>query len=170
MGITIFEARNRMHLVEVIFYVFLIFGAVMWLGLYMIDKWERIRDLQRQTDARYVRNVVDMYLLNYDFLPENETGYDWDYSYNIKTNQVSILFNNLREKKIISPIFDPMNNSKYHYKYHKFKAGEYGCDRAFAIFQVSSFEGKIANHGSGSCPEKDFVKDAPNGYTIQWFE
>ena len=165
-----FESQKRAHMVEFVFYIFLLFAAIMWIGLYMIGKWERMRDVKRQTDARQIRTVVEMYLTSFDSLPDNETNYDWDYSYNPETDKVSILFRGLIEKDFITPVFDPMNSEKYYYRYHKFKAGEYGCERNFAIFQIMSFEGKIRDRGQGICPERNFAAESPNGYTIQWFE
>ncbi|HNV97271.1 MAG TPA: hypothetical protein PKL13_03055 [bacterium] len=150
--------------------VFMILCATVMVGIYMNNRWKRMRDIRRRGDLQQIIKVIDMYALeNNGNLPENETNYEWDSSFDPKSSN-QILFKTLKEKKLLSTVFDPVNNKDYQYRYHKFQKGEYGCDRSFAIFQVTSFEDSSENIGSGSCPERDFTKEAPNGFTIQWFE
>lgn len=161
---------KRFKLLEAGLVLCLIAIFAVWMGNYMIDKWERIRDSKRSMDVKNVENVLNMYNLHYGELPNNEYSGEWDETYNSKSDKVQILFNSLRKKKFISGIFDPMNGEKYYYRYHKFNSGEYGCRGNFAIFQIMSFEGKTPGIGYGACPERDFAKEAPNGYTLQIFE
>lgn len=151
------------------FFVFLIGLWVVVLGIYMNKELKDVRDLKRSADISTIRSVVNMHILDTQKLPENVSLDSWDYGYKLKKESKFVLYN-LFEKKILgSPVFDPINNYKYYYRYHKFNKGEYGCDKEFAIFQVSNFERHVSDHGKGICPNKDFVNDAPNGYTMQWF-
>ena len=59
---------------------------------------------------------------------------------------------------------------EYFYRYKKFDAGSFDCRRGFYILQVMNFEGQTDDHGWGSCPGRNFVDEAPNGYTIQVFD
>lgn len=157
-------------ILTVVILVSIILCVTVIIGIYMNDRWKKMRNIRRNADLQQVIKAIDMYTLeNNGNLPANETNYEWDSSFD-PANSNQTLFKTLREKKLLSTVFDPVNNKDYQYRYHKFQKGEYGCDRAFAIFQVTSFEGSSANIGSGSCPERDFTKEAPNGYTIQWFE
>lgn len=153
----------------IFFLTIILFCVVIIVGTYMNNRWKKMRDIRRSADVQQVIKVMEVYQSNYNKLPDNETRDDWDKSYDPKTSNQT-LFKTLRDANLISPIFDPVNNEQFLYKYHKFDAGEYGCDRAFAIFQIVSFEEKVNNIGSGFCPDRDFTKEAPNGYTIQWFE
>ncbi len=171
----IFRYNNIMKLINIhslpttTFFVFLIGLWAIVLGVYMNKELKDIRDLKRNADMSTIRSVVNMYILDAQKLPENVSLDSWDYGYKLKKESKFVLYN-LFEKGIFdSPIFDPLNDHKHYYRYHKFNAGEYGCEKSFAIFQVSSFETENSNHGSGFCPNKDFVSDAPNGYTMQWF-
>ena len=65
---------------------------------------------------------------------------------------------------------DSANNSFYHYRYQKYKAGSFGCAGSFYILQISSFELVASDTGKGECPGFDWAKLTPNGYTIQGFE
>ncbi len=151
---------------------FLVFMIAFWsivMGIYMTNQWKHIRDIRRSTDISTIQMAISVYVQDFNALPDNISLDAWDYGYKLKNESKFVLYN-LFEKGIFdSPIFDPLNDHKYYYRYHKFNAGEYGCEESFAIFQVSSFETESSNHGSGSCPKKDFVSDAPNGYTMQWF-
>lgn len=67
-------------------------------------------------------------------------------------------------------IKDPINDSAYHYRYQKLRAGDYGCENSFYILQVANFELLTKNNGRGECPELNWAKLAPNGYTAQDFD
>ncbi len=159
-------------LLSIIFIIIIVICGIVILGLYMEDRWKVMRDIKRHNDIGAVIRAVDMYYLNNGVLPKNSSTKSWDSSYDLE-NKNQTLFKVLRDAKLLSPIFDPKNNDDYHYQYHKFERGEYGCNKAFAIFQVTKFESKNSkndDHGQGKCPGKNFVLDAPNGYTYQWFE
>ena len=77
----------------------------------------------------------------------------------------------MSNKKYVQFIGNCPSNVNRDAKYTvRFEKGEYGCERPFAIFQVVNFETLVADNGEGACPERNFVLEAPNGYTIQWFE
>ncbi|MCD4704769.1 hypothetical protein K8R66_01700 [bacterium] len=149
--------------------VSIVICAVVVLGIYMNDRWKVMRDIRRKGDIKQVDKIVELYLLNYGKLPENQSDNEWDSSYDPQTKNKT-LFKSLQDLNLISSIFDPKNDEVYNYRYHKFKAYEYGCNRSFAIFQVTGFEDEVDDHGKGECPDRDFAAEVPNGYTIQWFE
>ncbi len=164
------ETEKYTHsLLTAAFLIMIIFFTVIVMGSYMNDRWKKIRDVKRTSDAQQVIKAIEIYKSINDTLPENETLDSWDRSYDLKTAN-AVLFKTLRDRNLISQVFDPTNNEQFYYRYHKFDKGEYGCSRAFAIFQVVSFETNALNIGSGLCPKRDFTKEALNGYTVQWFE
>jgi hypothetical protein len=161
--------KSIKSLLTVVTLVSLILCATIMIGIYTNSRWKRIRDVRRVADAQQIIKAIEFYILDFGQLPENETQDEWDSSFD-PGNSNQTLFKSLREKKLLSQVFDPVNNNAFNYRYHKFKAGEYGCSRTFAIFQITSFEGRGDNIGSGFCPDRDFTKEAPNGFTVQWFE
>lgn len=164
-----YTGKHINSVLSTVFLIIIVICSIIILGAYMNDRWKKIRDIRRRGDVQQVIKVVEFYKLRYNSLPDNETENDWDSSYDPDNNNQT-LFKTLREKKLLSHIFDPKNNEEYHYRYHKFESGEYGCNRTFAIFQVTSFEEDVYNHGKCECPERNFIDEAPNGFTYQWFE
>ncbi|MCD4705820.1 hypothetical protein K8R61_01940, partial [bacterium] len=122
-----------------------------------------------RADMQTIIKGIDIYYLNEGRLPDNISDQDWDSTYDIDNDNDTFL-KELREDGILSYIFDPKNSEEYQYRYHKFEVGEYGCKRPFAIFQVKKFESDFGEVGEGACPNKNFVLEAPQGYTYQWFE
>ena len=151
------------------FYVFLIASWVIILGTYISKEIKDVRDLKRTADISTIRSGVNIHIMDFRELPDNISLDLWDYGYELKKESKFVFYNLFERGVFKSSIADPINNKKYHYRYHKFKAGEYGCKKEFAIFQIFSFERSASDHGTGSCPDKNFVDDAPNGYTMQWF-
>jgi len=77
----------------------------------------------------------------------------------------------LKEEGLVDrEIKDPINDVAYHYRYSKFRAGDYGCKNSFYILQIANFELSTGNNGQGECPELNWTKQAPNGYTAQSFD
>jgi len=117
-------------------------------------------------DASSIVKALDYYNLQFGAYPDNtdDDGQGWD-----KTNDPT-------DRKFLEPlmkvgllpnlVFDPKNDSNYYYRYQKFAAGDYGCDRPYVIFQVTSFEEKEPT-GSGRCPQINWTTLAPKGYTWQ---
>ena len=163
------QEKNTNSLLSIIFIIIIVICGMIILGIYMDDRWRKMRDIKRQADIKTVIQAINLYHLNNNKLPDNSTNAQWDSSYDLE-NSNQTLFKVLRDANLLSPIFDPKNNKEYQYRYHKFEKGEYGCNRTFAIFQVIKFESEVGDHGRGSCPDKNFVLEAPNGFTRQWFE
>lgn len=163
------QEKSINSLLSLIFIIIIVICGIVILGVYMNDRWKTMRDIRRQADLQIVVKAIDMYYLNNGKLPDNSTNNQWDSSYDLENNNQT-LFKALRNEKLLSPIFDPKNNEEYQYRYHKFRRGEHGCDRTFAIFQITKFETEVDDHGSGECLSKNFVLDIPNGYTYMWFE
>jgi hypothetical protein len=67
-------------------------------------------------------------------------------------------------------VSDPVNDIFYHYRYRKYAAGEFGCQGAFYILQIASFESPSADKGQGECPDFNWPQTTLNGYTIQGFD
>jgi hypothetical protein len=163
------QEKNINSLISIIFIIVIIICGIIVLGVYMNDRWKNMRDIRRQADIKNTIKAVDIYYLDHSKLPDNVTNNEWDSSYDLANNNQT-LFKVLRDNNLLSQIFDPKNNEEYQYRYHKFKRGEYGCSRTFAIFQVTKFETEVEDHGQGECLSRNFVLDAPNGYTYMWFE
>jgi len=163
------QKKDINSLLSIIFIIIIVVCGIVILGIYMNDRWKEMRDVRRHVDIKSVIKAIDIYYLDNDRLPENVSDGDWDSSYDLE-NKNQTLFKELRDDGLLSSIFDPKNNEKYHYRYHRFEKGEYGCDKAFAIFQVTEFESEAGDPGEGACLYKNFVLDAPNGFTYQWFE
>lgn len=161
--------KSIKSLISIIFIIIILVCGIIIFGVYMNEKWKSMRDVRRRGDIQTVMKAINFYLLDENGLPQNETNNEWDSSYNPDNNHQT-LFKTLREGELLSYIFDPKNDLEHNYKYHRFEKGEYGCNRPFAIFQVTNFETLVYDNGEGACPERNFVLEAPNGYTIQWFE
>ena len=132
----------------------------------------RVKDSKRLADIRQIKAALDMYSYRHNAFP-NVTDNDingWDTSFEFDGAGGNFL-NILVEENFIDQIpFDPVNSNNFYYRYKKFPAGSFGCARPFYILQAVNFEGDRNDHGWGSCPEKDFVSELPNGYTIQVFD
>jgi len=141
-------------------------GFLLSAVFYLNSRWEKIRDIRRQADAGPIVKALDFYNIQFGFYPDNtdDDGEGWDKS------------NDLVDRKFLEPLskvgllpalaFDPTNNADYYYRYQKFASGDFGCPRPYAVFQISKFE-EVQNLGRGECPEINWTKLAPNGYT--WF-
>lgn len=133
---------------------------------YLNSRWEKIRDIRRQADASSIIKALDYYNVQFGAYPENSDndGDGWDNS------------NDAADRKFLEPLnkvgllpalaFDPKNDDVYHYRYQKFSSGDFGCERPYAVFQITKFE-EVQNLGRGECPQVNWTKLAPNGYT--WF-
>ncbi|MDD4289990.1 MAG: hypothetical protein PHH83_01795 [Patescibacteria group bacterium] len=163
------EQKSAKSILNILYLVLIILCLTIIAGLYINSQHKKIRDAVRLESLKQIKMLIELYRLEFDGLPENQTKDEWDRSFNL-IDQSNTLFQNLKQIFFESNIADPANDNNFHYRYHKFQKGEYGCDKTFAIFQVTSFENEIKNIGSGSCPHRDFTKEAPNGFTIQWFE
>lgn len=159
------DEEVKIYLGRILMLVFvcaLLIGAL----FYFNSRWAKIRDIRRLADSASITKALDFYFLENGFYPEagSDDGNGWD-----KTNDPARVFiRPLSELGLISSlIFDPKNNEDYFYRYQKFVAGEYGCDRPFAVFQIASFETTRDNAGIGACPDYNFTALAPAGFT--WF-
>lgn len=163
------DQKKISSLLTIICLIVIVICAIIIFGVYMNKKWERMRDIRRRSDVAQVKKALEYHKFEFNSLPDNQTDGQWDVSYDA-VNGRQALFKELQSKGIVSNIFDPKNNSKYYYRYHKFDNGEYGCSGEYAIFQVMNFEGSnLSGHGEGSCPERDFASETPNGYTLQFW-
>lgn len=146
--------------------VLLAVGFLLSAIFYLNSRWEKIRDIRRQADAGSIVKALDYYNVQFGSYPENtdDDGDGWDKS------------NDGADRKFLEPLnkvgllpalaFDPKNDESHYYRYQKFNAGEFGCTRPYAVFQVANFE-EVKDLGRGECPEINWTIFAPNGYT--WF-
>lgn len=132
----------------------------------------KVRDIKRRADFRQLQTALAIYQDKFNALPvvfDNDPD-GWDNSLE-SIEYAKEFLSVLKQKQIINQeITDPLNAGSYYYRYKKFPAGAYGCDKPFIVLQINNFEVYTKDHGAGSCPKRDFVSEAPNGYTVQIFE
>ena len=163
------QGKNINSLLSIIFLIIIVVCGIIISGMYMNNRWKNMRDVRRVSDLKAIIKAVDIYYLDKGRLPDNISDQEWDSTYDPETNNQTFL-KELQDKGILSYIFDPKNSEEYQYRYHKFERGEYGCDQAFAIFQITKFESDYNDLGKGECLDKNFTLEAPRGFTHQWFE
>lgn len=132
----------------------------------------KIRDQKRKADLRQISLALQLYLDNNQKFPpvEDSDWSGWDLSFELDGSQ-QLFLSRLSQVGYIDRVpNDPLNNINYLYRYKYYPSGSFGCSKAFFILQALNFEGNEKKHGSGSCPEFNFVDLASNGYTIQVFE
>jgi hypothetical protein len=130
----------------------------------------KVKDLKRLIDIKKIERALDAYHGKYGFYPESiDDWMGWDLSYEYKGNKgfLEIL---KKERMLDYSILDPINDETYHYRYAKYNAGDYGCEKAYYILQVINFEMATEKNGKGICPGFDFAEDFTNGYTVQRFD
>lgn len=131
----------------------------------------KFRDIKRRADIKILVKALDLYHDKYGKYPDSISDWqDWDLSIGYNGGKADFLSKLKDEKFIDKDIKDPINDFVYHYRYHKFPAGDYGCDNSFYILQIAGFELPTEDNGRGECPEFDWAKLAPNGYTAQNFD
>lgn len=153
-------------LILVIFSVGLLLLSIFYLN----TRWEKIRDIRRQADAKTIIKALQYYYNFYNEFPpsSDDDGEGWDKS------------NDLADRDFLKPLvdkgilafqpFDPKNNQQYYYRYQKFPSGSFGCPRPFTVFQVIKFETSGLQPGVGNCQNINFIELAPQGFTWQDFE
>ena len=133
---------------------------------------DKVKDTKRKADIKQIQTALAIYQSKFDVFPnvEDKDFRGWDATFE-PLGQPQEFLNILEQEKIIDQIpRDPVNSDIYYYRYQKFPPNSFGCKNSFYILQIMNFEGDVKNHGFGSCSERDFVNEAPNGYTIQVFE
>ncbi len=157
-----------------IIYKLLIMSAVIGLlissMIYLNNRWDKIRDIRRQGDLQSITKALNFYYYQYDKYPgtSDDDGDGWDKSSD--KGDYSFLDPLIEVGLLSARPFDPKNNEEYYYRYQKFEQGDFGCNRDYAIFQITQFETEVQKHGSGSCPEIEWTELAPGGYTWQGME
>ena len=147
--------------------------AAMILGAsYMNKRWGKLRDVRRQGDARSIVKALDFYYSQYGHYPEvsDDDGDGWDKSNDAGVEGISFLSDLVTAGYLTAVPFDPLNDEVYYYRYKKFLKGEYGCDDDFYVFQITRFETIGNSLGYGTCPNIDWTKIAPLGYTMMILE
>ena len=131
----------------------------------------KAHDVKRRADIKVLTKALDLYHDKYGYYPESDNDQrGWDLTYKEAGGEIRFL-NILKEEGFLDKIvIDPINNATFLYRYQKYPAGSFGCGQSFYILQILNFELPTDNNGRGECLEMDWVKDAPNGYTIQSFD
>ncbi len=132
----------------------------------------KVKDTKRKADIKQIQTALAVYQSRFGVLPEVEDDdyRGWDATFE-PLGQPQEFLNILEREEIIDYVpRDPVNSDIYYYRYRKFPANSFGCREPFYILQIMNFEGNVNDHGFGSCPERNFVDEAPNGYTVQVFE
>lgn len=131
----------------------------------------KARDIKRRADIRIMVKALDLYHDNHGYYPSSMDDWQgWDLTYEYKGGEFSFLPELKKDSLIDRMVSDSLNNDIFHYRYQKFNVGDYGCDKAFYILQITNFELPTKNTGYGQCPELDWVETVPNGYTVQTFD
>ena len=143
---------------------------VLFLSVFDMIK-SKARDVKRRSDIKVLIKALDLYHDKYNKYPDSINDWQgWDLSISHNGGKVEFV-NKLEEDGLVDrEIKDPINDVAYHYRYSKFQAGDYGCENSFYILQIANFELSTKNNGRGECPELDWAKSAPNGYTVQSFD
>lgn len=128
----------------------------------------KARDVKRRADMKVLVKALDLYHDKYGKYPESTNDWQgWDLSLSYNGGQEDFI-GKLREEKFIDKaVKDPINDTTYHYRYQKYKAGDYGCGKDFYILQATNFELPTKNNGQGGCADFNWAEYAPNGYTVQ---
>jgi len=132
------------------------------------DIQAKSRDAKRLSDASDINKALDIYFDKYSNYPDtiDEDYGGWDTTFE-PDGQAMVFLPALVQNGILNNYpLDPKNNTVYYYRYQKFPRGSFGCRTDFIVFQVFNFETIQDNHGTGSCPERNFADEAPNGFTI----
>lgn len=150
--------------------VFIGFLVVLFLSGFDMIK-AKARDMKRRADISILIKALALYHDKYGRYPNSIDDWQgWDLSISYNGGPTSFL-NKLTEDGLVDrQVKDPVNDAAYHYRYQKFRAGDSGCQNSFYILQVVNFELSTKNNGRGECPELDWTKLAPNGYTVQDFD
>lgn len=152
--------------------VVVMLAAIIFGASYMSKRWGSLRDIRRQGDAQSIVKALDFYYSQYGHYPEvsDDDGDGWDKSNDSQVEGVNFLSELVSAGYLTAVPFDPLNDEVYYYRYKKFKKGEYGCVDDFYVFQISRFESSENSLGHGSCPNLDWTKIAPLGYTVMTLE
>ena len=160
------EESVKSLVIKVLFLILII--AFLFLSvMYLNKRWGKIRDIRRQADAKSVIRALDFYNIQFGSYPEtlDDDGDGWDKSND--TENRSFLEPIIKVGLLPTLVFDPTNDEEHYYRYQKFVAGDFGCRRPFAVFQVTGFESELNVKGNGECPDLDWTSLVPNGFT--WF-
>lgn len=132
----------------------------------------KVRDIKRKADLKQIQTALELYRAKTGYFPlvADKDFQGWDTSYEPPGQEFEFLSVLEKEKTIDRAVKDPINSYIYYYRYKKFPAGSFGCKDAFYVLQIMNFESNIKDHGWGKCPKRNFVDEAPNGYTVQVFE
>jgi hypothetical protein len=128
----------------------------------------KARDVKRRADIKVLIKALDLYHDKYGKYPDSINDWQgWDLSISYNGGKADFINKLIEDKFVDREIKDPINDVAYHYRYAKFQAGDYGCQNSFYILQIANFELPAGDNGRGECPELDWAKLAPNGYTVQ---
>lgn len=132
----------------------------------------KAHDTKRKSDAQDIARALELYIDKHGEYPdvEDDDYGGWDTTIEPTGNAPEFL-NILVQENMLSEVpVDPVNNEVYFYRYQKFPLGAFGCTRPFVVLQIFNFEALNTDHGTASCPERDFTLEVPNGFSIQKFQ
>jgi len=150
-----------------IFFLVLIFCLVAVFISSFDTIFSKSRDIKRRAGIKTIIKALDLYHDEYGFYPESTDDWrGWDLTYDYKNSGSGFLEILRKEGFINKRISDPINDSNYYYRYQKYPAGSFGCEKPFYILQVVNFELLTDKNGQGICNEMDWAKEVPSGYTV----
>ncbi len=131
----------------------------------------KTRDVKRRADINVLVQALDLYYGKFGHYPESTDDWQgWDLTSGYRESEPGFLQILKTEGFLDKTVVDSVNNVDYYYRYRKYPAGSFGCDRPFYILQIVNFELPAKNIGRGQCPDFDWTGTAANGYTVQRFD
>ena len=167
-----FKKNKGFTLIELLV-VIAIIGLLSTLAVVALNSARaKSRDAKRVADVKQIQTALEIYHSRFGVYPktENVNLKGWNTSYEKENSDFDFL-KTLSKLEIMQNVpSDPINSYYFYYRYQKFPANSFGCKKPFYILQATSFERNTNENGFGECPRRNFVNEAPNGYTIQVFE
>ena len=152
-------AFTLLELVAVVAILALLAGAIVpALG----HRLEAARDARRLQDLQVVRDAIEQYRLDKGVWPAADpttVGGGWDASYD--GDFIPVL---VSEGYLAEPVHDPLDNTRYHYRYHVYRRGRFGCvgPDDFYVLGVRNFETAdfaARNPGHFACSGRDWGRE-----------
>jgi prepilin-type N-terminal cleavage/methylation domain-containing protein len=126
------------------------------------DHMRASRDSQRLADVKILRNAIEQYYMDKGRYPQaraNSKYGGWDVS------QDGDFIRDLRNFGYLdSDVFDPINDTTYHYRYFVFDRAAFGCkgEGKYYVLGVKKFESPefaARNKGFFKCADRDWGQE-----------
>lgn len=147
---------SLLELVAVVAILVLLAGALVPA---MGQRMAGTRDARRLHDLKVLRDAIEQYRLDKGVWPVADTitvAGGWDASYD--GNFIPVL---VTEGYLNEPVHDPLDTTRYHYRYHVYSQGSSGCvgPGPFYVLGIRNFETSAfaaQNPGYFQCSGRDW--------------